>query len=204
MTCAELRSLIRSDLYREEGRAGPWWMLRCLWGWPGFRFMVLFRVCQFLRERQLLRFTVFPFFLFCYVRTGKRYGIRLPLSCTVGRGMYIGHWGGIWVNPGVRIGNNCCLGHEVTLGHVSRGPTRGVPEIGDQVYLGPGAKILGKVRVGNNALISANSLVLQDVPDKGVMIGVPARLFSQTGSEGYVTWTVDDPAGATETTATAT
>lgn len=141
--------------------------------------MFLFRVCQFLRERPLLRFTVFPFFLFCYVRTGKRYGIRLPLSCSVGKGMYIGHWGGIWVNPGVRIGSNCCLGHEVTLGHVSRGPTRGVPEIGDHVYLGPGAKILGKVLVGNNALVSANSLVLQDVPDKGVVMGVPARLFSQ-------------------------
>lgn len=187
-------------MYREGGRAGWGWALRSLWGWPGFRYLFLFRVCQFLRQNQFSRYTLFPFFLFLYVRTGKRYGIRLPLSCSVGKGLYVAHWGGIWVNPGVRIGRNCCLGHEVTLGHVSRGPTRGVPEIGDNVYLGPGSKILGKVRIGNHALVSANSLVLQDVPEKGVVMGVPARLFSQTGSEGYVTWTVDDPATGTEPT----
>lgn len=192
MTFSELEISIRADLFRHDGRTGGWWLLRSLWGWPGFRYVFLMRVCRFLRTRPILRFICYPPALLLYVRTGRRYGIRVPLSCQVGIGLYIAHWGGIWVNPGVSIGQNCVLGHEVTLGHLSRGPTSGVPEIGDNVYLGPGSKVLGKVRVGHHALISANSLVLQDVPDKGVMIGVPARLFSQTGSEGYVTWTVSD------------
>lgn len=192
MTWAEFKTCVRADLYREEGRKGFATLLRSLWGWPGFRYLFFFRLCQFTKRHALLKFCAYPFARLLYLRTGMKFGIRIPLNCEVGSGLYIGHWGGIWVNPGVRIGRNCVLGHEVTLGHVSRGPTRGVPEIGDCVYLGPGAKILGKVRIANHALVSANSLVLQDVPEKGVVIGVPARVFSQTGSEGYVTWTYEE------------
>lgn len=58
--------------------------------------------------------------------------------------------------------------------------------IGDDVYIGPGAVIVGKVAVGNRVAVGANCVVLADVPDDGVVVGVPGRVISSAGSTGYV------------------
>jgi len=61
-----------------------------------------------------------------------------------------------------------------------------VPEIGDNVYIGPGAKIIGNIKIGNNAAIGANCVVTKDVPENGVVVGVPGRVISFEGSAGYI------------------
>lgn len=186
----ELRALLACDLFRQEGKGGKAHFLKHFINNPGFRYVVLFRLCQFLRQAAWSKWTFYPLTLLWFQRVGRIYGIRVPLSCKVGPGFFIAHWGCIWVNPGVTIGKNLTLTHAVTLGRASRGTTCGVPTIGDNVYLGPGACVSGTITIGNHALVSANSVVLQDVPENGVVIGVPARLFSSSGSEGYVTHTV--------------
>jgi serine O-acetyltransferase len=74
----------------------------------------------------------------------------------------------------------------VTLGQSNRGERRGSPVIGDNVFIGAGAKIFGMIKVGNNAAIGANCVVTKDVPENGVVVGVPGRIISMNGSRGYI------------------
>lgn len=107
-------------------------------------------------------------------------GIHLSPQASVGPGLYIGHYGGIWVSPRARIGAHCNINHHVTIGVAGR--EHGAPQLGDRVWVGPGAVITGPVEIGSNAVIGANSLVVADVPESGVAVGVPARVVSRTGS----------------------
>jgi len=72
-----------------------------------------------------------------------------------------------------------------------RGERAGVPKIGDNVYIGPGVKMFGKIDVGDNAAIGANCVVTKDVPDYGVMVGIPGEVISFDGSIGYINKTID-------------
>lgn len=116
----------------------------------------------------------------------RKYGIQIPISCKIGEGFYIGHWGTIVVNSGVEIGNNVNISQGVTIGLLNRGKRMGTPIIGNEVYIGPGAKILGNIIIGNNVAIGANAVVLNDVPDNACVAGVPAKIVSMNGAGGYV------------------
>jgi len=79
------------------------------------------------------------------------------------------------------------MSHGVTLGQThKRSKNPGVPVIGDRVYLGCGAKILGGIKIGNDAVVAPNAVVVTDVPAGAVVGGVPARVLSMGGSDGYV------------------
>lgn len=120
-------------------------------------------------------------------RYGYRYGIDIPWDTRIGPGLYIGHSGGIVVNHNTVIGRNCNLSQGVTLGQGNRGPNRGYATVGDEVYFGPGAKVVGAVRIGSNVAVGANCVVTKDVPDGTTFAGVPGRVISNRGSVGYVT-----------------
>lgn len=107
----------------------------------------------------------------------RRYGIQIPVSCKIGEGFYIGHWGTIVVNSGVKIGKNVNISHGVTIGQLNRGKRMGTPVIGNEVYIGPGAKILGNIVIGNNVAIGANAVVLDDVPDNACVAVSPQKLY---------------------------
>lgn len=113
-------------------------------------------------------------------------GISIPASVTIGESFYIGHFGGIILNSNAVIGNNCNISQGVTIGVSGVGERRGVPVIGNNVYIGANAVVVGKIIVNENAVIGACSLVTSDVPSKGVMSGVPAVCVSEKGSEGYI------------------
>jgi serine O-acetyltransferase len=113
-------------------------------------------------------------------------GISLPASASIGHSFYIGHFGPIIVHPAAVIGNNCNISQGVTIGISGRDANRGVPVIGDRVYIGPNAVIAGKIKVGDHAVIGALTLVVKDVPENAVVSGVPAIVISLKGSEGYI------------------
>ena len=95
----------------------------------------------------------------------------IPINCKLGGGLLIPHPTGIVIHPGAQIGTNCLIMQQVTIGG-NRGAS--VPVIGNGVDIGPGAKILGGVTIGDRAIIGACSLVMKDVPAGAVVYGVPA------------------------------
>jgi serine O-acetyltransferase len=99
------------------------------------------------------------------------------LSCPdIGPGLVVRH-GYSTVLTAERIGANCFVHHEVTLGWDDEGDR--APRIGDNVYVGTGAKVLGAITVGNNVRVGANAVVLEDVPDGCTVAGVPARIVKR-------------------------
>lgn len=109
-------------------------------------------------------------------------GISLPAKCEVGSGLRIHHFGGIVIHESVKIGKNATLYHGVTLGLKKDDEKKG-PVIGDNVYIGAGAKVLGAIKIGNDVKIGANAVVLTDVPDNAVAVGVPARIMLKVNYE---------------------
>lgn len=113
-------------------------------------------------------------------------GISLPYSATIGHSFYIGHFGNIIINASAIIGNNCNISQGVTIGVSGTSSNRGVPTIGNNVYIGANAVIAGKIFVGNDVVIGANTLVNKNVEDSITVLGVPAQKISNKSSEGYI------------------
>jgi serine O-acetyltransferase len=111
-------------------------------------------------------------------------GIEIDPHAHLGPGLMLPHTGNIVLGP-VRVGRCCNISQGVTIGQGFRGPgpaVHAVPELGDRIWVGPGAVVAGPIRVGNDAAVSANSLVVRDVPARAVVLGVPARVVSYDGS----------------------
>ena len=102
-------------------------------------------------------------------------GADIPLSCQIGGGLLLPHPNGVVVHPDVRIGPNCLLMQQVTLG--SGGGTPGVPALAGRVDIGAGAKVLGGVMLGAHCIVGANAVVLDDVPAGATVVGIPARIL---------------------------
>jgi serine O-acetyltransferase len=113
-------------------------------------------------------------------------GISLPPACEVGDGLYIGHYGSIIVSPKARIGHNCSLAQNVTIGSAPSPEGAGVPVIGNRVFIGAHSVIVGRITVGDDAVICAGSVVNKSVPARAVVMGNPARVVSYDGSFDYV------------------
>ena len=113
-------------------------------------------------------------------------GVCMPHSCEIGEGLYIGHYGGIFLPSRGRLGNHCSVSQGVTIGIAGWGDNRGAPTLGDRVYVGPHAIVVGKITIGDDAVICAGAVVMRSIPPRGVALGNPARVVSYTGSFDYL------------------
>ena len=104
-------------------------------------------------------------------------GIVIGATATIGRRLRIEHHGCIVIHGNAVIGDDCLIRHGVTIGNSGGTDPLGAPTIGDRVDFGAGAKALGRIRIGNDVIIGANAVVVEDVPDFGVVGGVPARII---------------------------
>lgn len=124
----------------------------------------------------ILRFLAFLWFKLTEMTTG----ISIPASAKIGKGFYVGHFGGIILHSDVVMGENCSIGPGVLIGTRGVG-SKGVAVIGNNVYIGVGAKILGKITIGNNVKIGANAVVVSNIPDGATAVGIPARIVAKDG-----------------------
>jgi serine O-acetyltransferase len=108
-------------------------------------------------------------------------GAEIHLNCRIGGGLLLPHPNGIVIHPNATIGVNCILFQQVTLGTRDGSD---VPVLGNDVLVGAGAKILGRVVVGDHARIGANAVVLIDVPPGAHAAGVPAHIFRTNPTPG--------------------
>ena len=191
-TFSSLKEVVYSDgvryglFSRRRSFAYYWFLTLNPFAVPGYIYSFHFRVCSWLVNKKLL----FPLYLLeCMVlrRYSFKFGISIPIGTDIGYGLYIGHFGGIVVNVRAVLGDNVNISQGVTIGMANRGKRKGVATVGSCVYIGPGAKIVGNVKIGDDVAIGANAVVTRDIPDGSTAAGVPASVISQTGSDGYVT-----------------
>ena len=110
-------------------------------------------------------------------------GIEIHPGAKIGRRLVIDHGTGIVIGETAEIGDDCLLYQGVTLGGTGKDVGKRHPTLGNNVMVGSGAKVLGPFKVGNNARIAANSVVLREVPDNATVVGVPGRVVRLSGEK---------------------
>lgn len=165
----------------DGGRLGK--LIGCLRS-PGVQAMAVFRFGQWLRDRPvLLRLLLEPAYLVANGAIKVLWGIELPRSARIGAGLYIGHFGGITISPGATIGRRCNISNNITIGLSGQGERSGVPTIGNDVYIAPGARLFGRIAIGDNVKIGANAVIHKDIPDNAVVVLDPGfRIVSFRGN----------------------
>lgn len=104
-------------------------------------------------------------------------GVTIGVSANIGKRLIIEHSGAIVIHGNSVIGDDCIIRQGVTIGNKRLDDPFGAPVIGDRVNVGAGAKILGRVHIGNDVEIGANAVVIHDVPDGAIAVGIPARII---------------------------
>ena len=112
-------------------------------------------------------------------------GIALPCEAEIGNNFVIDHFGGIIVSGYARFGDNCRIRNGVVVG-LQRVDDPVAPILGNNVDIGTGAKILGRIRIGNNVTIGANAVVITDVPDDCIAVGIPAVIKPKKRKSGIL------------------
>lgn len=140
------------------------------------RFQRRLRKIEYLYNKSPKSFFVRSYLFFLQIihhRMSVRTGLSVPKN-VFGPGLCIVHYGTIIVSPKAKIGENCRIHPSTSIGDYN-----GAPTIGNNVYIGPGAKLFGKITIGNNVVIGANSVVNKDVPDNVTVGGIPAKIIVQ-------------------------
>lgn len=131
--------------------------------------MKIFRLMEYLKSK---RIPVLPGFLMRYIRVV--YSCDLPVSLKLGKGVVLKHNGlGVVIHPDATIGENTLIYQNVSIAGRNN---RGVPTIGKNVFIGCGACVLGGVTIGDNVSIGANSVVINDIPNNAVVVGIPGKV----------------------------
>lgn len=179
-TIKTLAERLRADLTRQaEIEGGTRELLLCQGTWA----TVVYRMGQWIYEKRRP-----PHFIplkLAYQLVSKAIevtcGISVPASVKIGPGLYIGHFGEIIIHSDAVIGERFSIGQGCTIGTRGQGGSD-VPVIGDNVYLGVGSKVLGGIRIGDNVAVGANAVVVKDVPDDCIAVGVPAKVLPRKGA----------------------
>lgn len=160
--------ILSADLYRYNGLSGLRGFIK---GWTitGFRFTFIYRKTVRYNKK-----TVKGIFYRILQRLFAYKEFFISREADIGEGFYLYHRGTVYIGP-VKIGKNCCVSHNVTIGRAYKNGMIGRPTIGNNVWIGPGAVIVGKINIGNNVFIAPNSVVNTDVPDNAMVAGYPAR-----------------------------
>ncbi len=159
-----------------------WWQPN-----PGLKFLTYFRCTQYFRRKNRLLFYIF---FLGWRKMKYKFGFDISYRTTIGKGLYIGHFGGVVIHGDAEIGENCNLSQGITIGVLVRGQKTGVPKIGNRVFIGPGATILGGITIGDDVLIGAHAIVTFDVPNNSVVAAPLASIISEKGSQDYILNTI--------------
>ncbi len=138
---------------------------------PGFRVLFYYKIARFFYLRGFYFFSR----LFCYIGRQKT-GIEIHPGAIIGKNLFIDHGVGVVIGETCIIGDNVIIYQGVTLGGTGKEVCKRHPNIGSNVFIGAGAKILGNINIGNNVKIGAGSVVLKDVSDNVTVVGIPSRI----------------------------
>lgn len=175
MRCTGLNRLFCEDYYRMTGKK---------WGitsWIDLFLRYDLKYLRYLRKRKKNKMSAIR-----AMRWNRKHGLEI-LSYQIGKGLYLGHAHNITVNPNAVIGDNCNLNKGSTIGAENRGQRKGAPTLGNRVWIGTNAVVVGQIIIEDDVLIAPNSFVNIDVPSHSVVIGNPAMIYPRNNAtEGYV------------------
>jgi serine O-acetyltransferase len=184
----QLEKLIQSDLYRYGGDISSKQFYKQLLFNTGFRYSFVLRKCSFFSKKHTFfgRLSFYSYY-FLWNHYSTKYSIHIPPKTNIGYGCYLGYGENITITENATIGNNVNINHGAVIGRTNRGHKKGSPIIGDCVWIGTNAVVVGNISIGNNALIAPLSHVNFNVPENAVVAGNPAKIISFKGTEGYIT-----------------
>jgi serine O-acetyltransferase len=189
---SRLKETLQADVYRYRGETSRRAFLSAYLHEPGFRFTYhLRKVASYQESKGSFGILSYIYNRIQLHRYRFKYGFDISPTTRIGGGLYIGHFGGVVISPQAVLGANVNIAQGVTIGAASRGPRAGAPRLEDRVWVGANAIIVGKVTIGQDALIAPGAYVNFDVPSMAVIIGNPGKQVSSTGSHGYINRTID-------------
>jgi serine O-acetyltransferase len=152
----------------------------------GFWALLVYRFghARFVIKNKIIRAPWTILYVILHKLTEIFCGISIGSTAKIGRRLTIEHHGCIVIHGDSVIGDDCLIRHGVTLGNTGYKDLYGAPTLGNRVQIGAGAKLLGRITVGDDAIVGANAVVTRDVPDHAIVGGVPARpLTPQTNPD---------------------
>ena len=139
--------------------------------YPSFKVKLYYKISHFLYKRK--RFLIARIIS---EKAKRKTGIEIHPGATIGKNLFIDHGMGVVIGETCIIGDNVTLFHGVTLGGTGKEKGKRHPTIGNNVFIGSGAKILGNITIGNNVKIGANSVILESIPDNVTVVGIPGKI----------------------------
>lgn len=157
-----------------------------------WRFERLLRYTEYYSNNRNSFFNNLAFYYlkFCFHRLSVRLGFSIPIN-VFDEGLSIAHYGSIVVNDKAKIGKNCRIQENVTIG--STGGNEEAPTIGNNVFIASGVRVIGNITIGDNIAIGANAVVVHDFLESGITVGgIPAKKISDKGSKSFMFWIGSD------------
>ena len=145
--------------------------------YPGFHAILFYRIAHFFNNIKLKLIARLISQIARFLT-----GIEIHPGAQIGKRLFIDHGMGIVVGETATIGDNCTIYHGVTLGGTGKNKNKRHPDIGNNVVIGCGAKVLGPIKIGNNVKIGANAVILKDIPDNSTVVGVPGKIIEKIGT----------------------
>ncbi len=174
-TIEHIRSDIESVKKRDPAARST---LEILLTYSGLHAVLMYRVSHFLYTKKL--YTAAR----CISQFARLLtGIEIHPGAKIGKGFFIDHGSGVVIGETAEIGDNCLVYQGVTLGGTGKEKGKRHPTLGNNVMVGAGARVLGPFKVGDNAKIAANAVVLEEVPPNCTAVGVPARIVRRNGKK---------------------
>lgn len=178
---SELKRQIASDLYRYYGEKAPNTIQKSQLF--GYKYTRILRKSHYYFQKNKFLYYLYGMML---KRLQIKYGFQISTHTKIGKGLYLGYIGTIIVNPNAISGNNVNLSPGVTIGKTNR-VKKGSPVIGNNVWIGTGAVVVGQIVIGDDVLIAPNSYVNFDVPSHSIVVGNPGIIhYRENATEGYI------------------
>ena len=158
---------IKTVMEKDPSISKPFEVLLC----PSFKALIYYKISHYFYERKHL-------ILARYIseKAKRKTGIEIHPGATIGKRLFIDHGTGVVIGETAIVGNDVTLFHGVTLGGTGKEKGKRHPTIGNNVFIGSGAKVLGNIIIGNNVKIGANAVILKDVPSNVTIVGVPGKI----------------------------
>jgi len=168
-----VRREIKVIFERDPAARSFWEVLLC---YPGLHALLFHRFAHYLYKKGLI---LLPRLVSQFSRFLT--GIEIHPGAKIGEGLFIDHGTGVVIGETAEVGNNVTIYQGVTLGGTGKEKGKRHPTVGNNVVISTGAKVLGNIKVGDNAKIGAGSVVLRDVPPNTTVVGIPGKIVIRDG-----------------------